>query len=70
MMQIFMFMHMQLDCIKKIKENGGLTGCPANAVEKIIEECHFISRYQGGDGAVREFIEWLIARRGAKKYRV
>ena len=55
-----------LACIRKVKETGGLAGCPSNAVDKIIKECHFVSKYQGGDGAVREFIEWLIELRGEK----
>ncbi len=55
-----------LVCIRRVKETGGLTGCPSNAVEKIKKECHFVSIYQGGDGAAREFIEWLIELKGEK----
>lgn len=35
-------------------------GCPQNAVNEVREICNFISEYDGGNGAVREFIEWLI----------
>lgn len=35
------------------------TGCPADAVEKIKAVSDFISKKNGGDGAVREFVEWL-----------
>lgn len=37
----------------------GLSGCPADAVMEIKERADFVSRYDGGKGAVREFIEWL-----------
>ena len=35
-------------------------GCPANAIERVKTICNFISTYNGGDGAVRDFIEWLV----------
>ena len=35
-------------------------GCPQNAVHRVKEICDFIAEHDGGNGAVREFIEWLI----------
>lgn len=35
-------------------------GCPADAVSNVKEICDFVSLYNGGDGAVRDFVEWLI----------
>lgn len=35
-------------------------GCPHDAVDEIKSVCEFISSKNGGEGAVREFIEWLI----------
>lgn len=49
-----------LPCVIKIVESGGLVGCPADAVEAIIRLSHFIAPHNGGEGAVRDFIEWLI----------
>jgi len=49
-----------LICMKKIKENGGLVGCPADAVKRVVESADFVSNKNGGEGAVREFIEWLL----------
>ena len=49
-----------LSCIKPIKEASGLVGCPADAVQKVKDLSDFISTRNGGDGAVREFIEWLL----------
>lgn len=45
-----------LECIKAVK----LSGCPADAVDEIKKESYYICNCKGGDGAVREFIEWLI----------
>ena len=43
-----------------VKESGGIVGCPANATQKVREIADFVSEYEGGDGAVRDFIEWII----------
>jgi len=48
-----------LSCMESIKSAGGLIGCPANAIKKVRELADFISEKKGGDGAVREFIEWI-----------
>lgn len=49
-----------LACMCAIKEAGGLVGCPSDAVRKILSISHFVAEHKGGDGAVRDFIEWLI----------
>lgn len=41
----------------------GLTGCPADAADAVKEKCNFVSQYRGGEGAVREFIDWICAGR-------
>lgn len=51
---------LDLPCIRAINEAGGLTGCPQDAVIKVRNSVKFISEHNGGDGAVREFIEWCI----------
>ena len=38
----------------------GVIGCPGDAVETVKKRCHFVSEKDGGEGAVREFIEWLV----------
>ena len=43
-----------------IKENGGIIGCPKDAAVDVTKLANFISSHDGGDGAVREFIEWLV----------
>lgn len=47
-------------CMMCVKESGGLIGCPADAVPQIKEIADFVSIYDGGNGAVREFIEWFL----------
>lgn len=43
-----------------VKEGGGITGAPANAVEKIKKIVNYNCKRKGGDGAVREFIEFIL----------
>jgi len=49
-----------LSAMLPIKKAGGKVGCPADAVKKVKEIADFISVKNGGEGAVREFIEWLV----------
>lgn len=49
-----------LSCMEPVKEAGGKIGCPADAVKKVKELADFTSVKNGGDGAVREFIEWIV----------
>ena len=45
-----------LYCMKK----ASLIGCPSDAVKEVITIADFVSGKIGGNGAVREFIEWLV----------
>lgn len=42
----------------------GFAGSVADAHEKVMNHSHFISRFPGGGGAVREFIEFILASQG------
>lgn len=44
-----------------LKQNGGIVACPNNAVNEVCMTAHYISKHDGGDGAVREFIEYLVS---------
>ena len=44
------------ECVKICEKSG----CPADSCSEVKESCQFVSQYKGGEGAVREFIEWLI----------
>ena len=50
---------LDLQCIKPIKEAGGIVGCPADAAKEVKEISSYICSNKGGEGAVREFIEML-----------
>lgn len=49
-----------LTCMERVKKAGGLVGCPKDAVKLVIEIADYVSDYNGGDGAVRDFIEWIL----------
>ena len=49
-----------LSAIAAVKDGGGLTGCPADAAETVQDAVDYVCQKNGGDGAVREFAEWLL----------
>lgn len=51
-----------LSCMNLVKQGSGLIGCPADAVENVKMVSDFVSLKKGGEGAVREFIEWIVER--------
>lgn len=44
-----------LECMRIV----GFTACPADAVEEVRQQCDFVSRYNGGQGAVREVCDMI-----------
>lgn len=42
-----------------VLERVGFACCPSDAVEEVKHICHFISKYQGGKGAVREITDLI-----------
>ena len=51
-----------LQCMKPIKDGGGLVACPVDAVSEVKELADYICSKKGGDGAVRELIDWLVSK--------
>lgn len=49
-----------LQCMVAIKEAGGIVGCPADAVREIKAVVDYICLAKAGEGAFREFAEWLV----------
>ena len=47
-------------CMIMVKESGGVIGCPRDAVQEIINISNFVAEHDGGDGAVRDFIDYLV----------
>lgn len=51
---------LDLKCMKPIKAAGGSAGCPSNAVKNVISICDYVSPHIGGEGAIRDYVEYLI----------
>lgn len=56
---------LDLQCIGPVAAAGGLAGCPANAAPQVIAASNFVAPHNGGDGAVRDFLEYIISLRTA-----
>lgn len=49
-----------LSCMLEVKMAGGIVGCPRDAVKKVVEIADFVAEHNGGEGAVRDFVEWIV----------
>ena len=52
-----------LDVMKSV----GFSACPKDSVQEVLEITNFISSKNGGDGAVREFLEHIMKKNGMWK---
>ena len=43
----------------EVMKECGFKACPNNAVKEVKEICDFISKFNGGDGAIREIIDFI-----------
>jgi 3-deoxy-D-manno-octulosonate 8-phosphate phosphatase (KDO 8-P phosphatase) len=50
-----------------ILEKVGLSGAPIDAVEEVKKKVSFVSRFGGGKGAVREFIDYILEKNKNEK---
>lgn len=48
-------------CMKTVKAAGGLVGCPSDAAVKVKDIASSL-RIVEGEGAVQDFIEWIIGK--------
>jgi len=51
---------LDLQCMEPVLRAGGRTGCPADAVPAVMDASCYVSPHKAGDGAVRDFIEYLV----------
>lgn len=51
---------LDLQCMELIKKAGGLVACPIDAVTKVRAVCDYIAPHKGGEGAVRDVVEYII----------
>ena len=49
-----------LECMEMVKSHGGIVGCPSDASYDIRKISDYVCLNKGGEGAVREFIEWFL----------
>lgn len=49
-----------ISCMRCVKNAGGFVGCPADAIEAVKALADYVSTRDGGAGAVRDFIDWLV----------
>ena len=49
-----------LKCMKAVQAEGGIIGCPCDGEEVVKNTADFVTPRKGGEGAVRDFIEWLV----------
>lgn len=52
---------LDLKCINPIREAGGIGGCPCDAVQSVKAACDYVCESRAGEGALREFTEWLLS---------
>ncbi len=51
---------LDLQCMLSIREAGGVIGCPADAVDAVKAISDYVCTIGAGEGALREFVEWLV----------
>jgi 3-deoxy-D-manno-octulosonate 8-phosphate phosphatase (KDO 8-P phosphatase) len=49
-----------LQCMMPVKSAGGLVACPSDAIREVKDISDYICSNRGGDGAVRELIDWMV----------
>lgn len=54
---------LDLKCMHPIKEAGGIVACPADAVKEVKAAADYVCINKAGEGALREFAEWLVSDR-------
>ncbi|MBE7707152.1 MAG: hypothetical protein E7Z88_00425 [Cyanobacteria bacterium SIG27] len=43
-----------------VLQKVGLACCPKDAIKEVIENCNFVSKFNGGKGAVRELCDFIL----------
>lgn len=43
-----------------VQSSGGIIGSPSDAAEEVKRICDYCCKARGGEGCVREFIEWIV----------
>lgn len=51
---------LDLLCLVPVKAAGGLAACPFNAIPEVLACCNYVASHKGGEGAVRDLVEYII----------
>ena len=54
---------LDLKVMEPVKEAGGIAACPADAVREVKAVADYVCINRAGEGALREFAEWLVSDR-------
>lgn len=46
---------------------AGISGCPSDAIEPVKAAVTYICKAKGGEGALREFAEWIVTQQSGEK---
>lgn len=49
-----------LPAMRMVQSAGGIIGCPSDAVKQVESIADFVADHKGGEGAVRDFIEYIV----------
>lgn len=52
---------LDLEPMRCIQRKGGFVGCPADAVDAVKAAADYVCKNKAGEGAFREFAEWLVS---------
>lgn len=52
-----------IKCMQKVIAGGGVAACPYDAVDEVKEIVDYVCKRTGGNGAVRDFIGWILNQR-------
>lgn len=58
---------LDIQCMRAIKEAGGNVGCPSDAIQEVRAISDYVCINKAGEGALREFSDWLIKPRVNEK---
>ena len=47
-----------MDCINYV----AFYGCPADSIDEVKKSVNYVCKHNGGKGAVREFVDYLIVK--------
>ena len=50
-----------MGCMEMVARARGVVGCPSDSTQRVIEIADYVTKRRGGEGAVREFIDYLSA---------